>query len=94
MTLVTLLGILIGAIMGIMGAGGGILAVPVLVAQARRTRTIVRENLAWAAVYNAACVPLAIAGFMPAWLAGIGMAASSLLVVMNSARLATVRALE
>ena len=32
MTLVTLLGILIGAIMGLTGAGGGILAVPVLVA--------------------------------------------------------------
>ena len=32
MTLVILLGILIGAIMGLTGAGGGILAVPVLVA--------------------------------------------------------------
>ena len=32
LTLVTLLGILIGAIMGLTGAGGGILAVPVLVA--------------------------------------------------------------
>jgi Cu2+-exporting ATPase len=39
-------------------------------------------------VYNAACVPLALAGWMPAWLAGLGMAASSLLVVLNSARLA------
>ena len=32
MTLVFALGILIGAIMGLTGAGGGILAVPVLVA--------------------------------------------------------------
>lgn len=74
--------------------GGQLAAVAVLVRQARRTRANVRENLAWAALYNAACVPLAVAGFMPAWLAGIGMAASSLLVVVNCARLATVRALD
>ena len=51
-------------------------------------RRIVRQNLAWAAGYNAVCVPLALAGWMPPWLAGLGMAASSLLVVLNSARLA------
>ncbi|TFY96544.1 heavy metal translocating P-type ATPase [Ramlibacter rhizophilus] len=58
-----------------------------LLALARRSRRIVRQNLLWAAAYNAACVPLAIAGFMPPWLAGLGMAASSLLVVGNAARL-------
>ena len=63
-------------------------AVATIVRQARRTRAIVRQNLAWAAAYNAMCVPLAIAGWMPPWLAGLGMAASSLLVVANSARLA------
>lgn len=78
----------------VVAQGGQLAAIAILVRQARRTRAIVRENLGWAALYNAACVPLAIAGFMPAWLAGIGMAASSLLVVMNSARLATVRALD
>jgi Cu2+-exporting ATPase len=55
---------------------------------ARRTMRVVRQNLLWAALYNALCVPLAIAGYMPAWLAGLGMAASSLLVVLNAARLA------
>ncbi len=55
---------------------------------ARKTLRIVRQNLWWAAGYNAVCVPLAIAGLMPAWLAGLGMAASSLLVVLNAARLA------
>ncbi|MDP3628335.1 MAG: cation-translocating P-type ATPase [Hydrogenophaga sp.] len=55
---------------------------------ARRTQRIVRQNLAWALVYNAACVPLAVAGWLPAWLAGLGMAASSLLVVLNALRLA------
>ncbi len=61
-----------------------------LLAHAHRSRAVVRQNLAWAAVYNAACVPLAIAGLMPPWLAGLGMAASSLLVVINSARLSRI----
>jgi len=68
--------------------GNRLSTVAALVAQARRTRAVVRQNLLWAAVYNAACVPLAIMGYMPTWLAGFGMAASSLLVVANSARLA------
>jgi len=55
---------------------------------ARRTMQIVRQNLAWAVVYNVACVPLAVAGWLPAWLAGLGMAASSLLVILNALRLA------
>ena len=59
-----------------------------MLALARRTRRVVRQNLAWAAGYNAVCVPLAVLGLMPPWLAGLGMAASSLLVVANSARLA------
>jgi Cu2+-exporting ATPase len=53
----------------------------------RRTLSVVRQNLAWAAVYNAVCVPLAIAGWLPAWLAGLGMAFSSLFVVLNALRL-------
>ncbi len=55
--------------------------------RARRTFTIVRQNLWWAAIYNAVCVPLAVAGWLPAWLAGLGMALSSLLVVLNALRL-------
>lgn len=55
---------------------------------ARRTLRVVRQNLWWAAGYNALCVPLAVVGWMPAWLAGLGMALSSLLVVLNAARLA------
>ncbi len=55
---------------------------------ARKTMRVVRQNLLWALLYNAACVPLAVAGFLPAWLAGLGMATSSLLVVANAARLA------
>jgi Cu2+-exporting ATPase len=68
--------------------GGQLLAIAALLRQGRRARRIVHQNLAWAAGYNAVCVPLAIAGAMPPWLAGLGMAASSLVVVLNSARLA------
>lgn len=68
--------------------GGSLAVVAQAVAQARRTLRVVRQNLRWAAGYNALCVPLAVAGWLPAWLAGLGMAASSLLVVLNAARLA------
>ncbi|MEO8297763.1 MAG: cation-translocating P-type ATPase [Burkholderiales bacterium] len=54
---------------------------------AGRTLRIVRQNLVWAVAYNLASVPLALAGWLPPWLAGIGMAASSLGVVLNSLRL-------
>jgi len=55
--------------------------------RARRTLTVVQQNLWWAGVYNAVCVPLAVVGWLPAWLAGLGMALSSLLVVLNAMRL-------
>jgi P-type Cu2+ transporter len=54
---------------------------------ARRTVRVMRQNLAWAALYNAAGVPLAITGHLPPWAAGLGMAASSLFVVLNALRL-------
>lgn len=55
---------------------------------ARRTVRVVRQNLLWAAIYNVVCIPLAVLGWLPAWAAGLGMAASSLLVVLNALRLA------
>jgi len=56
-------------------------------AAARRTRRIVKQNLAWAALYNAVSIPLALAGVLTPWIAALGMAASSLLVVTNALRL-------
>ena len=67
--------------------GAQLFMLPILLGQARGTLRIVKQNLAWAAIYNATCVPLALAGMLPAWLAGLGMALSSLLVLMNAARL-------
>ncbi|MGL5673440.1 MAG: heavy metal translocating P-type ATPase, partial [Plesiomonas shigelloides] len=54
---------------------------------ARRTRRIIRENLAWSLGYNLVILPLAISGMLPPYLAAIGMSASSLIVVLNSLRL-------
>jgi len=61
--------------------------VPALVDIARRTRRIVAENLAWAGLYNAIAIPAAALGFVPPWLAALGMSGSSLLVVGNALRL-------
>lgn len=71
--------------------GDRLMAVPQTLALARRTMRVVRQNLLWAALYNAVCVPLAVAGWLPAWAAGLGMAASSLLVIANAMRLANAR---
>lgn len=68
--------------------GGRLSGVAETFVLARRTMRIVRQNLWWAALYNLICVPLAVAGWLPAWLAGLGMAASSLAVVLNALRLA------
>jgi len=54
---------------------------------ARKTMTIVRQNLVWAVVYNAVALPLAALGYVPPWAAAIGMSASSLVVVLNALRL-------
>ncbi|MGC4395957.1 heavy metal translocating P-type ATPase [Hydrogenophaga sp. T2] len=67
--------------------GGRVMDVVDTLLLARRTLRVVRQNLVWAAVYNAVCIPLALIGWMPPWLAGLGMAASSLLVIANAWRL-------
>jgi Cu2+-exporting ATPase len=67
--------------------GERLLSVVHAVLLARKTLSVVRQNLWWALLYNAACVPLAVAGLLPAWLAGLGMACSSLVVIVNALRL-------
>jgi len=53
----------------------------------RRALTIIRQNLWWSFAYNFTAVPLAMSGLVTPWMAGIGMSASSLLVVLNALRL-------
>ena len=53
--------------------------------------SILRQNRRWALGYNLAAVPLAALGFVPPWLAAIGMSASSLFVVLNALRIGRTR---
>lgn len=54
---------------------------------ASQTMAVVRQNLAWATLYNITAIPAAAAGLLNPWMAGIGMAASSAVVVINALRL-------
>ncbi len=67
--------------------GGSLRELSALHTLATRTRRIVRQNLGWALAYNAAAIPAAALGWVPPWLAALGMTASSLLVVLNALRL-------
>jgi Cu2+-exporting ATPase len=58
------------------------------IAHARRTRRVVRQNLAWAAAYNLVAIPAAALGFVTPLAAAAGMSVSSLVVALNAARLA------
>ena len=68
--------------------GQHLIAIAQTLSLAKRTRTVVMHNLVWAGLYNAVCVPLAFMGYLPPWLAGLGMALSSLVVVAYSLQLA------
>ena len=52
---------------------------------------IIRENLAWATVYNAVAIPAAALGLVSPLLAAVGMSCSSLVVVGNALRLSARR---
>ena len=52
-----------------------------------RCCSILQQNRRWALGYNLAAIPLAALGFVPPWLAAIGMSASSLAVVLNALRI-------
>ena len=53
-----------------------------------KTRSVIQQNLLWALGYNLLAVPFAAAGLIVPWMAALGMSLSSLLVVLNSGRLA------
>jgi Cu2+-exporting ATPase len=53
---------------------------------AHRCKRIMWQNITWALTYNMIALPLAAAGFIPPYLAAIGMSLSSLIVVVNALR--------
>lgn len=66
---------------------GDIRQIPHLIQHAQHTMKIIKENIGWAIIYNLISIPLAFFGILSAWLAGLGMAVSSLIVVANALRL-------
>jgi Cu2+-exporting ATPase len=53
---------------------------------AHHCKKIMWQNITWALAYNLIALPLAAAGFIPPYLAAIGMSLSSLIVVVNALR--------
>ncbi|MFZ0869658.1 MAG: HAD hydrolase family protein, partial [Rhodanobacter sp.] len=53
---------------------------------ARQVAQVVAQSRRWSLVYNLCAVPFAAFGFVPPWLAAIGMSLSSLAVVLNAMR--------
>jgi Cu2+-exporting ATPase len=66
---------------------GDVSQIPQLIRHAKKTMWIIKQNIAWAIVYNTVCIPLAFFGWLSPWQAGLGMAISSLIVVINALRL-------
>ena len=52
-----------------------------------KSMLLIRQNLAWALLYNLVAIPAAAFGVLAPWHAAVGMALSSLLVVLNSLRI-------
>jgi P-type Cu2+ transporter len=57
------------------------------VLRVNKSLIVIRQNLWWSFAYNFVVLPLAIVGYVTPWMAGIGMSASSLMVVFNSLRI-------
>lgn len=68
-------------------ARGGIPAVARAIAISRRARAVLRQNLVFSVIYNLLGLGLAVFGAVPPLAAAVAMAASSLMVMANSARL-------
>jgi Cu2+-exporting ATPase len=68
-------------------AGGRLDAIASARDVAQRTLAIILQNQRWALYYNLSAVPLAALGFVPPWLAALGMSLSSLGVILNALRI-------
>jgi Cu+-exporting ATPase len=94
------LGIAMGAGADVAIAAGDItlvrsepLAIVDAIRLSKRTLGTIKQNLFWAFAYNAAAIPLAMAGLLTPMVAGAAMAFSSVFVVLNSLRLRRFRPL-
>ena len=76
---------------GLVLVNDNLTGLPAAVMLARRTLRVAKQNLLWAAAYNFGSLPLAALGFIPPWLAALGMSLSSIAVVLNSTRLLPAR---
>ncbi|MCK4708962.1 MAG: cation-translocating P-type ATPase, partial [Gammaproteobacteria bacterium] len=70
--------------------GGDLNSIPVSIKIAHKTLTLIKQNISWAIIYNVIAIPFAMAGWVSPWMAAIGMSASSVVVVLNSMRLAKI----
>jgi len=66
---------------------GTLRAIPETIALSRKTRAVIRQNLAFAFGYNALLIPLAAFGLLGPMVAAAAMALSSVSVVLSSLRL-------
>ena len=66
---------------------GGLGAIQTVLQVAKRTRGIMLQNFALAAVYNCIAVPIAVTGNVTPLIAAIAMSASSLIVTLNALRI-------
>lgn len=52
---------------------------------------LIRQNLGWAMLYNVIAIPAAVSGMLEPWHAALGMSLSSVVVVVNSLRIFSVK---
>ncbi len=71
----------------VMIAGSNISAIPLVFRMSEGTVRNIRQNLAWAVIYNVICIPLAAAGIVNPSIAAAAMALSSNGVLLNSLRI-------
>ncbi|ACV25960.1 heavy metal translocating P-type ATPase [Kangiella koreensis] len=64
-----------------------LLDIPFVLRKSRQTQSVIKQNISWALAYNTVMIPFAAMGYIPPYLAAIGMSLSSIVVVLNSLKL-------